>query len=111
MGWSCEECLNRFDQLAQSTFEKRESRFNAIRILQRLALSYLQDAQYSSQSIEQAFTSSLGQQLPMFNPLSSDNKVAVTTTTAKDPRTCLLTNYNGGLRPKDLGMFQSSVNG
>lgn len=49
--------------------------------------------------------SNLGEEIRMFNPLSSDTKVAITTTTAKDPRPCLLTNYNSDVRLKGLGEY------
>ena len=109
MGWNSEECFRKFDRIARGTFRQSASRFSAFRSVQRLTRSYLRDVQYSSTIIEEAFTSDEGQDIPMFNPLSSDTKVAVTTTTAKNPRPRLMTNYNGGIRPKDLGMFPTLV--
>lgn len=103
MGWSSEEGIRKFQQLAQGTFHQPHTRFQMLRSAQRLAASYLRDGQYSSSEIERAFKTTSGEDIGMFNPLSIDTKVAVTTTTAKNPRPCLLTNYNGGVRSKDIG--------
>lgn len=39
----------------------------------------------------------------MFNPLRSETKVAVTTTTAREVLPCLFANYNGPCRPQGIG--------
>ena len=39
----------------------------------------------------------------MFNPLTNDTKVAVTTTSANHAYTRLFTNYNGRKRPDNVG--------
>jgi len=109
MGWSSEEGILKFQQLAQSTFHQPESRFPMLRSAQRLAWSYLRDGQYSSSEIERAFRTDSGEDISMFNPLSNDTKVAVTATTAKNPRACLLTNYNRGFRSDDNGQSGKTV--
>lgn len=53
--------------------------------------------------IEAAFQTLTKQPTQMFNPLKSETKVAVTTTTAKDVLTCLFANYNGIQRPSSIG--------
>jgi len=65
--------------------------------MQELLMSYLEDSQYSLAAVDEFFAS-FGGPTRMFNPLSSHTKVAVTTTTAKDVKTYLITNYNGRSR-------------
>ena len=104
MEWDAGTCIAKFEQLAESTFGGRKNATVLFGRLQQLALSYLRDGQYSSLPIEQAFLSATGEHARMFNPLSSDMKVAVTTTTARESKPCLLANYNGELRTADVGM-------
>ena len=106
MLWSAKDCLRKFEDLANSAFRRR--RYGPILWsgLQRLVLSYFEDCQYSSAAIEVAFQTAFGTQLRMFNPLSSDTKVAVTSTTARETFPCLFSNYNGGQRPRDTGKPQ-----
>lgn len=66
-------------------------------MLANLFMSYLEDGQYSLAAIDDVFATA-GPPKRMFNPLSSHIKVAVTTTTAKDTKTYLITNYNGRSR-------------
>lgn len=90
IGWSVEKCISSFEDLATKTFRTRASG------IFELASSYFRDGKYSSSPIEQAFKTSIGSDAKMFNPLTKDTKVAVTTTTTdKKPRPCLITNYNG----------------
>ncbi|KAK3672622.1 hypothetical protein LTR78_007434 [Recurvomyces mirabilis] len=103
MGWDTSLCIQRFENIATKTFDRHASSGFSFARLQNLALSYLRDGQYSSSPIEAAFRSELGKDIRMFNPLSSDLKVAVTTTTAKESKTCLFSNYNGNLRSCDSG--------
>ena len=106
MDWDAGTCIAKFEQLAKSTFGARKNATILFGRLQQLALSYLRDGQYSSLPIEQAFQSATGEKAHMFNPLSSDLKVAVTTTTAKESKPCLLANYNGELRTADVGTVE-----
>lgn len=73
------------------------------------AASYFYDCQYSAQAIEEAFQNALGRQLKMFNPINNDTKVAVTTTTAKDAKSCIFANYNGGKRSGNRGIENSDT--
>lgn len=104
MHWSITECIERFIALAHKTFARSTQSRSAIGRLQSLALSYWRDWQYSSFPIEQAFQSSFGDDVRMFNPLLEDTKVAVTTTATKEPQPCIMTNYNGGIRSGSVGM-------
>lgn len=103
MRWTMEQSILKFEQLAEGTFGQKTSL--GFTRLQQLALSYLRDCRYSSRAIEDAF----GSNAKMFNPLASHVKVAVTTTTAKNPRPGLLTNYNGGVRPATIGLCSVAV--
>ena len=47
-------------------------------------LSYAQDGQYSLTAIELGFKAAFRSYLKMFNPLTNNTKVVVTTTTAKE---------------------------
>lgn len=102
MRWSITECIKRFEALAEQTFRRRKAHSIFLR-LQELAISYLRDGKYSSQAIEESFRSVFGDEIKMFNPLCTDTRVAVTTTTAKDTKPCLFANYNGGLRSDKSG--------
>ena len=98
MQWSVDHCLEMFEHLAERTFKPRRKGPALFSRVQQFAMSYLHDCQYSSQAIEDTFQSVFGKELRMFNPLSNDTKVAVTTTTAKETAPCLFTNYNGCAR-------------
>ncbi|KAF1359294.1 FabD/lysophospholipase-like protein, partial [Lizonia empirigonia] len=98
--WSVSDSIQRFEDVAQKTFGKRAT-FLA-RVL-RLLVAYVQDGQYSLVAIQKAFQKTLNSPLQMFNPLSNDTKVAVTTTSVKDSTPWLLTNYNAGKRPSSSG--------
>ena len=102
MRWSITECIEKFEALAERTFRRRNGHSMFLR-LQELAISYLRDGKYSSQAIEESFRSVFGDEIKMFNPLCTDTRVAVTTTTAKDTRPCLLANYNGATRSEKSG--------
>ena len=102
MQWTSAECVQKFEALAERTFRRRNG-YTKFSRLQELAISYLRDGQYSSQPIEDSFRSVFGEEVKMFNPLSSDTRVAVTTTTGKEAIPCLLPNYNGRSRPADIG--------
>ena len=103
MQWDTEQCLQQFEELAAKTFKRRRSNSAIFARMQELALSYLNDCQYSSEAIEQAFRASFGSPPTMFNPLRRDTKVAVTTTTARDVIPCIFSNYNGVERPAQIG--------
>ncbi|KAK3708056.1 hypothetical protein LTR37_011749 [Vermiconidia calcicola] len=102
MQWNVDECLTKFETLAEKTFRRRNG-YTVFGRIQELAMSYFRDGQYSSLAIEESFQSVFGDDMKMFNPLCNNTKVAVTTTTAKDARPCLFSNYNGGIRPPSIG--------
>ena len=103
LGWSAAESLQRFEDVASKTFKRRKFRSILLTRLQEMMLSYAQDGQYSLTAIESGFEAAFGSHLKMFNPLTNDTRVAVTTTTAKESQPCLFCNYNGGKRPKEIG--------
>ncbi|KAH7551130.1 hypothetical protein BM1_10004 [Bipolaris maydis] len=98
--WSASESLEKFEDVASKTFGRRKA--VVTRALQ-LFMGYIQDGQYSSAAIQDAFRKALNSPLQMFNPLRNDTKVAVTTTTVKDSLPWLFTNYNGGKRSNNIG--------
>ena len=109
MQWSPEECLQRFKDLAEKTFlyRKKGPAFLAFfSRLQELLLYYTNDCQGDSSVIEDAFIEAPQSTVKLFNPLTTDTKVAVTSATAKDNLPCLFTNYNGYIRPKELGSYE-----
>jgi hypothetical protein len=105
MNWTVDECMERFEELATKTFETelKDGALSLTQWIQRLLGAYVRDHQYDSSAIESAFHSTIGRSLKMFNPLRSDTKVAVTTTTARGNVACVFSNYNGGQRPEDSG--------
>ena len=105
MEWDPEECLRRFECLAESIFKKRHNGSLIFDRIQELLMSYFADCKYKSADIEHALQTAFGSDLKMFNPLNSDTKVAVTSTTARDSLPCLFSNYNGGRRPVECGMI------
>jgi hypothetical protein len=109
MHWSVDRCFDMFEGLAKRTFKQQRRGSMLLARVQQLAMSYLRDCQYSSLAIEDAFRSSFGNELKMFNPLSNDTKVAVTTTTAKETAPCLFTNYNGSSRSSEIGKSTISI--
>ncbi|KAK4974003.1 hypothetical protein LTR28_010799 [Elasticomyces elasticus] len=108
MRWTSKECLEKFQGLAMKTFKRRNRGPVLLNRLHELAVSYLRDWQYSSCAIEDAFRSAFGSQVQLFNPSSNDTKVAVTTTTAREALPCLFFNYNGGIRPPEIGKVRVS---
>lgn len=106
MKWSTTECLTRFEDLATKTFLAEKETMSFARRVQKLLGAYVRDYKYDSQSIENAFRSPDGQSPKMFNPLQSDTKVAVTSTTARDSAPCIFSNYNGGPRPDNSSKFR-----
>ena len=102
MGWSAEESLAKFEQLARKTFQGSHSSLGR---MQNYVVSYLRDGRYSSLAIEESFQSAFEGEdnASLFNPLTNDTKIAITTTTAKESVPCIFSNYNGSTRPKELG--------
>jgi hypothetical protein len=102
MCWSAEESLDKFEQLARKTFQGSSSSLGR---MQHFIMSYLRDCRYSSLAIEESFQSAFEDEdnTSLFNPLTNDTKIAITTTTAKESAPCIFSNYNGGTRPKELG--------
>lgn len=76
--------------------------------LQQFIISYLRDCQYSSSAIEDSFQTTFGKDIGLFNPLTTDTKVAITTTSAKETATSIFSNYNGAKRPRTLGWYAVS---
>jgi hypothetical protein len=101
MQWSADECLSKFLLLAKDIFKPRNTSTSLFSRVQDLLLSYVEDGQYSQKAINEAFTTA-GHSIPMFNPLQSHTRVAVTATTAKETNTCLFTNYNGHTRTRNI---------
>ncbi|KAF4311303.1 Patatin/Phospholipase A2-related protein [Botryosphaeria dothidea] len=103
MQWTPEQCLDKFEKLAAQTFRRPERPSSFSRLRQTL-LSYVKDCKYESTTIEDTFRT-LANNAPtqMFNPLRSETKVAVTTTTAREVLPCLFANYNGPCRPQGIG--------
>ncbi|KAF1840101.1 FabD/lysophospholipase-like protein [Cucurbitaria berberidis CBS 394.84] len=99
--WGATESIQRFEQVAGKTFGNKRKVMLA-RTLQ-LLVAYLEDGQYSLTAVQEAFRITLDSPIQMFNPLRNDTKVAVTTTAVHDCLPWLFTNYNGGMRPDDLG--------
>lgn len=102
MQWTPEQCLEKFEKLAAQTFGSPPSTTNSLTRIRQTVLSYMKDGKYESGTIEAAFQTLTKRPTQMFNPLKSETKVAVTTTTAKDVFTCLFANYNGR-RPSGTG--------
>ena len=107
MQWSPDECLSRFEDIAVKTFkvEEKSGRASLTERIRRLLGAYVRDYQYDSSIIDKAFRSVLGVSRKMFNPLQSDVRIAVTTTTVQGNIPCVLSNYNGGPRPEDNSKF------
>ena len=105
MRWTVGESLEKFEELAQRTFQRHPQDSHYFARLQQFIISYLRDCQYSSSVIEQSFQSTFGKDIGLFNPLITDTKVAVTTTSAKETAACIFSNYNGTERPKTLGVY------
>ncbi len=103
MQWPPGQCLEKFQDLAGKIFKRRTNGSMLLVRVQDLVLSYLADCRYDSAIIEEAFEQLFGSQLQMFNPLSNDIKVAVTSTTAREALPCLFSNYNGGQRSRETG--------
>jgi hypothetical protein len=101
--WNMSESIDRFEEVAGQTFEKRKTLL--ARALQ-LVVAYIEDGQYSLTAIQNAFGTTFNSPpaVQMFNPLETDTKVAVTTTTVASAKPRLFTNYNGGQRPHGIGM-------
>ncbi|KAL1629898.1 hypothetical protein SLS56_005168 [Neofusicoccum ribis] len=103
MRWTPDQCLDKFEKLAAQTF-KRPERPSSFSRLRQTLLSYVKDCKYESTTIEDTFRT-LANNAPnqLFNPLKSETKVAVTTTTAREVLPCLFANYNGRCRPQGIG--------
>ncbi|KAI9848884.1 MAG: hypothetical protein M1837_006400 [Sclerophora amabilis] len=90
-----------FEELSSRIFRKRDH--GKFARASSLFMSYLMDCRYCSKEVEEAFKEAFGCEQKMFNPLSTDTKIAVTATTAKDAMPCLFSNYNGSLQSKEAG--------
>jgi hypothetical protein len=102
MCWDAGESLEKFEDLARKTFQGSCGTFGR---MQQFAISYLRDCRYSSLAIEESFQSAFEDKkdISLFNPLTNDTKIAITTTTAKESAACIFSNYNGRSRPRELG--------
>ena len=103
MRWTIAESMVKFEDLARRTFQCHADDKHYLVRLQQFIVSYLRDCQYSSSVIEASFQSTFGEDISLFNPLTTDTKVAITTTSAKETAACIFSNYNGVKRPKSLG--------
>lgn len=103
MQWSAAESMRRFEDLAGRILKKEGKSTLMFSRVQELATSYWQDWKYSSAATKETYHTTLGKQTKMFNPLSNDTKVAVTTKSACEAIPCLFTNYNGWTRPEGTG--------
>lgn len=109
MEWTICGSLAKFEGLAHRTFQRHAEGSHYLARLQQFIISYLRDCQYSSTVIRDSFQNTLGNEIGMFNPLTTDTKVAITTTSAKETAACIFSNYNGNDRPKTLGSFLSQT--
>ena len=100
--WSVTESIQRFEQVARETFGERKPVLS--RTLQ-LIKGYMEDGQYNLDAVQDAFRKTFNSSFQMFNPLRNDTKVSVTITAVADSLPWLFTNYNGGKRPPDLGIY------
>lgn len=100
MNWPVEECLAKFESLAQQTFRRRKGQ-RLLGGVRSLITNIVQDYRYSSSPIEEAFKPASGASLAMFNATNRGTKVAVTTTRAGGEDWCLIANYNSA--PGDEG--------
>lgn len=103
MLWSTRECFNKFYNLVYKTFRRRKNTPLIISRLQAMLVTYINNCRYRSLAIEAAFQAAFGSPPKIFNPLSSDTKVAVITAPVKGKNTAVIYNYNGKDRPSDLG--------
>ena len=105
LNWTTSECGTKFDACAARAFQRRKlSAIPGLPQIHDLIVSYLADCRYKTSSIEKAFDAAVGSKVKLFNPLSTDLKVAITATTTKDNQPCIFTNYNGhGDRPTGSG--------
>lgn len=100
MQWSPSECLRRFEEMATTTFRLDDASESLTwsQKLQRLFRVCLQDHRYNLTPIEKVFQTKSGSTTKMFNPLQSDTKVAVTTTSVRENVAGVISNYNYGPR-------------
>lgn len=103
MRWTIIESMAKFEDLARRTFQRQPDDKHYFVRLQQFIVSYLRDCQYSSAVIEASSQTTFGQDIGLFNPLTTDTKVAITTTSAKETAACIFSNYNGVKRPRTLG--------
>lgn len=96
--WSPTQCLEMFETMSRKIFKRRTNGSMLFSRAQDLIMSYLADCRYNTDEIEEALQQSFGTHVSMFNPLTTDTKVAVTSTTAKDAEPCIFSNYNGQSR-------------
>lgn len=94
--WSMTRCLAMFETTSRRIFKRRTNGSMLFARAQDLIMSYLADCRYNSDEIEEALYHAFGSDDPMFNPLTTDAKVAVTSTKTKDSSPCIFSNYNGG---------------
>jgi hypothetical protein len=102
LNWNTSESIKEFEEVAGKTFDKRRTML--ARALQ-LVVAYIEDGQYSLAAVQNAFNRKFSSPVQMFNPLDTDIKVAVTTTTVNNAKPRLFTNYNGAQRPQGIGML------
>jgi hypothetical protein len=110
MHWSPDECLTRFEAVAKDTFKVEQDKILSLtQRAQRLFKACLKDHRYNLSPIEKAFGSEFSSKTKMFNPLQKDTKVAVTATTVRANKTCMLSNYNGEKKAESSSKSCSSL--
>lgn len=105
MQWDPSSCLQRFEELAATTFVNKghKEKLSFSQKLQQIFHAWLNDHRYNLSPIERAFHSDSFAK--MFNPLQNDTKVAVTATSVRSNFPCIIGNYNGGPRSDDNSKF------
>lgn len=93
--------------MSQKIFRRRTSGSMLFLRAQELIMSYIADCRYDAREIEGALQQAFGPGTPMFNPVTSDTKVAITSTRASDALPCIFANYNVGERDQNRSRLYS----
>lgn len=101
MYWDVRDFKRRSDSIAARTFRRALTGSRFLDRISKVISSLAKDCQYDTAAIKSAFQTTTGSEVKMFNPLCTDTKVAVTTTTARESFACLFSNYNGSFMPED----------
>jgi hypothetical protein len=109
MQWDTSQCLSKFEEISSKIFRVEGENVSWSQKLQRLVRVCLRDHRYDLSPIERAFVPTTGVAATMFNPLRSDLKIAVTATSVRANRPCVISNYNGGPRSDDSSKSKPSI--